>query len=119
MNFFQILFVPLCTAIAIIVALRTSRGHIVRRAGVLWTIIWLAGAVLIAVLVTLYFFRQNLIGIHESSGKALKIMVATTIMAVIMITWCLITLVINGAANDVPWRPDEIDLLGEALRSIA
>jgi amino acid transporter len=64
------------------------------------------GAVVLAVAVTLYFFRQNLLGIHESSDKALKIMIATTIMAVIMITWCLVTLVMNGPANDVPWRPD-------------
>jgi amino acid transporter len=64
------------------------------------------GSVLLAIAVTLYFFRQNLLGIHESSDKALKIMVATTIMAGIMITWCIVTLVINGAANDVPWRPD-------------
>src|SRR5476651_160341 len=64
------------------------------------------GSVAIACLVTLYFFRQNILGIHESSDKALKIMIATTIMAVIMITWCLVTLVVNGAANDVPWQPD-------------
>ena len=38
------------------------------------------GSVLLAVLITLYFLRQNLLGLHESSGKALKIMVATTIM---------------------------------------
>jgi amino acid transporter/nucleotide-binding universal stress UspA family protein len=64
------------------------------------------GAVLLAVSVTLYFFRQNLLGIHESSDKALKIMYATTAMAVIMIGWCLITLLHNGAANSVPWQPD-------------
>ena len=64
------------------------------------------GAVVLAIAVTLYFFRQNLLGMHESSDKALKIMVATTIMAVIMISWCVVTLVINGPANEVPWRPD-------------
>jgi amino acid transporter len=64
------------------------------------------GAVLLAIGVTLYFFRQNLKGIHESSDKALKIMIATTIMAVIMITWCIVTLIVNGAANGVPWRSD-------------
>ena len=36
------------------------------------------GSVVIACAVTLYFFRQNVLGIHESSGKALKIMMATT-----------------------------------------
>src|SRR5262249_32741944 len=35
------------------------------------------GAVVIAVGITLYFLRQNLLGIHESSEKALKIMYAT------------------------------------------
>jgi amino acid transporter/nucleotide-binding universal stress UspA family protein len=63
-------------------------------------------AVAIACLVTIYFFRQNLVGIHESSDKALKIMVATTIMAVIMMSWCLVTLVVEGPKNSVPFRPD-------------
>jgi amino acid transporter/nucleotide-binding universal stress UspA family protein len=64
------------------------------------------GAVIIVSAITLYFFRQNLLGIHESSGKALKIMVATTIMAAIMLTWCLVTLAVQGPRNKVPWRPD-------------
>jgi amino acid transporter len=64
------------------------------------------GAVAIACGVTLYFFRQNLRGIHESSDKALKIMYATTVMAVIVLAWCLITLAVNGPANSVPVRPD-------------
>jgi amino acid transporter/nucleotide-binding universal stress UspA family protein len=65
------------------------------------------GAVLIACLVTLYFFRQNLLGIHESSDKALKIMVATTIMAVIMLGWCGVTLIAEGGPrNEVPLTPD-------------
>src|SRR5262249_55065196 len=38
------------------------------------------GAVAFAVLITLYFFWQNKKGIHESSDKAFKIMIATTIM---------------------------------------
>jgi amino acid transporter len=59
------------------------------------------GAVILAVGVTLYFFRQNLLGMHESSDKALKIMWATTVMAVIMITWCVATLIVNGPANDL------------------
>ena len=42
------------------------------------------GAVVIACLITLYFYRQNILGIHESSGKALKIMMATTVMAVVI-----------------------------------
>jgi amino acid transporter/nucleotide-binding universal stress UspA family protein len=65
------------------------------------------GAVLLAVLVTLYFFRQNLLGIHESSDKALKIMIATTIMAVVMLTWCVVTLICRGGpTNPVTWKPN-------------
>ncbi|HZY86859.1 MAG TPA: APC family permease, partial [Gemmataceae bacterium] len=64
------------------------------------------GSVLIAMAVTVYFFRQNLIGIHESSDKALKIMIATTVMAVIMLGWCCLTLAVKGPANRVPWQPD-------------
>jgi amino acid transporter/nucleotide-binding universal stress UspA family protein len=69
--------------------------------------LWLnTGAVLLACGVTLYFFRQNLIGIHESSEKALKIMIAMTVMAVVMLTWCLITLAVRGPVNSVPFLPD-------------
>ena len=64
------------------------------------------GAVLIASSVTVYFYRQNLLGIHESSGKALKIMIATTVMAVVILGWCLITLAIQGPHNAVPLAPD-------------
>ncbi len=64
------------------------------------------GSVIIACLITLYFFRQNLLGIHESSGKALKIVVATTIMAVVMLIWCGITLLVQGPVNKVPFGPD-------------
>src|SRR5579864_961730 len=64
------------------------------------------GSVVLAVLVTVYFFRQNVRGIHESSDKAMKIMWATTVMAVILIGWCLVSLAVNGAAQGVPWQPD-------------
>lgn len=60
------------------------------------------GSVALACSVTLYFFYQNLRGIHESSDKALKIMVVTTIMGAIMICWCLLTLAVRGNTNPVP-----------------
>ncbi|MGD0656140.1 MAG: amino acid permease [Thermoguttaceae bacterium] len=64
------------------------------------------GSVIIACLITFYFFRQNLLGIHESSGKALKIMFATTVMAAVMLVWCGATLLIRGPVNNVPMTPD-------------
>jgi len=49
-----------------------------------------------ALVVTVYFWRQNIIGIHESSDKALRIMQVTTAMVVILIAWCLITMATKG-----------------------
>ncbi len=64
------------------------------------------GAVMIACLITVYFFRQNLLGIHESSSKAVKIMIATTVMAVVMLAWCGVTLFVQGPVNRVPLAPN-------------
>src|SRR5580765_5700666 len=62
------------------------------------------GSVLIACAITLYFFRQNLRGIPESSDKAVKIMAATTVMGVIMLIWCGVTLAVQGPVNrHIPW----------------
>ena len=49
-----------------------------------------------ALLVTVYFWRQNIRGIHESSEKALKIMYVTTVMVVLLIGWCGLTMAIKG-----------------------
>jgi amino acid transporter len=49
-----------------------------------------------AVLVTLYFWWQNIKGIHESSERALQIMKITTVMVVMLIVWCLLTLAKRG-----------------------
>ena len=48
--------------------------------------------------VTLYFWRKNVIGIHESSRKALRIMQLTSVMIVMLIVWCLITIFRKGFA---------------------
>ncbi len=63
------------------------------------------GSVVIASVVTIYFYRQNLIGIHESSDKAVKIMIATTIMAAVIAIWCGATLLVKGPVNSVPLTP--------------
>src|SRR5260370_32270429 len=74
------------------------------------------GSVFFAAAITLYFFRKNIIGIHESSEKALKIMIATTVMAVIMFSWCGVTLWVEGPKSsvlrEVDLRP-KIDHSGE------
>ncbi|HWO27191.1 MAG TPA: APC family permease, partial [Candidatus Acidoferrum sp.] len=43
------------------------------------------------VIVVAYFWWKNTQGMHESSQKALQIMVITTVMVVILLIWCTIT----------------------------
>jgi amino acid transporter len=64
------------------------------------------GAAAIAAAITFYFFRQNLLGIHESSDKAVKIMILTTIMAVVLLGWCGATLLVEGPKNHIPLAPN-------------
>jgi amino acid transporter len=45
----------------------------------------------LAVIVVGYFWWKNTQGMHESSQKALQIMVITTVMVVILLIWCTIT----------------------------
>jgi amino acid transporter len=58
-----------------------------------------------AVAVTLYFWRKNIIGLHESSEKALRIMQITTVMVVILIVWCGVTLLVQPAMPHLPPPP--------------
>src|SRR5262249_7059739 len=59
----------------------------------------------VAILVTIYFWYQNLKGVHESSGKALRIMQITTAMVVIILIWAPITLFIRGRWGEIPPSP--------------
>src|SRR2546427_9649031 len=70
-----------------------------------------AGSAAIAIAITLYFWHQNILGIEESSDKAMKIMAVTTVMVVVMVTWCGITLWVRGAT--LP--PFELHFSDEAL----
>jgi amino acid transporter len=54
------------------------------------------GAAGFAILVILYFWRMNIIGIEESSSKALSIMKVATVMLVALLGWGFITLLMRG-----------------------
>ncbi len=56
-----------------------------------------ATSAVVALAITIYFWWENIKGIPESSGKALRIMYVTTVMVVVMIVWCLITVAMRGA----------------------
>jgi amino acid transporter/nucleotide-binding universal stress UspA family protein len=58
-------------------------------------------AAFFTILITLYFWRKNIIGMHESSKKALRIMQLTTVMVVLLIVWCIVTILQRGY-NPVP-----------------
>ncbi len=57
-----------------------------------------------AVLVILYFWRKNLIGIEESSDKALKILIITSLVGAVMVVFCVVTLWIHPAPLP-PFKP--------------
>src|ERR1035437_8627550 len=79
-----------------------------------------------AAVVTVYFWRKNIIGMHESSEKALRIMQITTVMVVILILWCLVTILKNGYQpvpfplhENLKFNPDALGWLkGTAAPSI-
>ena len=52
-------------------------------------------AVSFAVIVTLYFWWENIKGIPESSQKSLRIMQVATVMVVVLIAWCLYTVLLR------------------------
>jgi amino acid transporter len=66
---------------------------------------WSAG---FAVLVSLWFWWKNIQGIHESSEQALRIMQITTVMVVMLIVWCVITLIVHPAA--LPPAPSKANI---------
>ena len=71
----------------------------------------------LAIVVVIYFWWKNTQGMHESSQKALQIMVITTVMVVILLVWCTITVlrapVIQLPPN--PLRPGVVLLNKESL----
>src|SRR5215472_12706127 len=69
-----------------------------------------------AVLVALYFWWKNIQGIHESSEKAMQIMIVTTVMVVILLVWCTITVLKIGVhLPPNPVHPGIVSLNKESL----
>ncbi len=66
-------------------------------------------AAVFGVAVTIYFWWSNVKGIHESSTKALRIMQITTVMVVLLLVWCPITLLLKDRV-DLPPPPTPANL---------
>jgi amino acid transporter len=68
------------------------------------------------VLVTGYFWWSNIKGIHESSGKALRIMQITTVMVVAFLIWCPITMILMPHVELPPLpKPSNLQFSPDAL----
>src|SRR5712671_6270943 len=61
-----------------------------------------AFSVFFSIAVTVYFWWSNIKGVPESSNKALRIMQITTVMVVILLLWCPLTLALRGNATLPP-----------------
>jgi amino acid transporter len=72
-------------------------------------------ASLIAIIITLYFWWRNTKGLHESSDDALRIMKITTVMVVILVLWCLLTLLEQGGSLPPLPRPRNLHFSDDAL----
>jgi len=73
-------------------------------------------AAFFAVAVTIYFWWMNIKGIHESSGKALRIMQITTVMVVAFVIWAPLTILLRGHATLPPAPvPRNLQFSPEAL----
>jgi len=70
----------------------------------------------IAVLIVIYFWWKNVQGIHESSGKALQIMIITTVMVVTLLIWCAATIYLHPIQLPPnPLHPGVIPLTKESM----
>jgi amino acid transporter len=56
------------------------------------------GAAIFAIFCTTYFWWYNIKGVHESSQKAMRIMQITTVMVVILVGWCIYTVLLRHPA---------------------
>ena len=73
------------------------------------------GAAVFAVIVTMYIWWYNIKGVPESSHKAMRIMQITTVMVVILITWCVYTIWLRHPALPPVPHPRNLKLGPNAM----
>jgi amino acid transporter len=72
-------------------------------------------SVVVALAVTIYFWWENIKGIHESSEKALRVMQITTVMVVILLAWSVFTLFKSGYQSVPLPLPENLHFSKESL----
>src|SRR5689334_8030527 len=68
-----------------------------------------------ALIVTIYYWWENIKGIEESSDKALRVMQITTVMVVILLVWAIYTVLNNGSQLPPLPIPANLHFSSEAL----
>ena len=68
-----------------------------------------------AAVVTIYYWWQNIKGIEESSGKALRVMQITTVMVVILLAWGAFSVMVRGVHLPPPPTPAHLKFSQDAL----
>lgn len=68
----------------------------------------------VAIAIVLYFWWENIKGIEESTGKALRIFVITAIMGVVLISWGIISLLLKNEPFFSHFPKFELNLTDEA-----
>jgi amino acid transporter len=96
-----------------VVDLSTRLGHPANLAG--WRGDYFAAA--FGIVVTVYFWWKNIQGMHESSEKAMRIMQITTVMVVILIIWCSITLMVHPETRHLPPLPTHDSIMAANVHS--
>ncbi len=69
-------------------------------------------------MITVYFWWRNTKGLHESSDDALRIMKITTVMVVILIVWCGLTLLAARRLVAAGAAPAQSQLLRRIARMV-
>ena len=72
-----------------------------------------------AVVVTVYFWWENTKGVSESSEKALSIMKLVTVMVILLIAWCVYTIIVRHSAFPPLPQPRNLRLGANALGWLA
>jgi len=62
-------------------------------------------AAFFGIVVTIYFWWSNIKGVHESSGQALRIMQIMTVMVVVLMIWCPLTILLRKSNLYIPPAP--------------
>jgi amino acid transporter len=73
-------------------------------------------AAALAAVIVIYFWWKNTQGIHESSERALQIMIITTVMVVILIVWCTVAVLRSPVElPPSPFHPGVVPLNRDSL----